>query len=159
MLATSLLDEVRYPTAEFMPVYHWRWGHETFYLMLKGRLELENFSGRTVAAVRQDVQAAVLLANLESVLSAPAQAVLDQSRRPETQARQVNHANAYHAVKDHVLELLYGALPVPRVLRQLIQLFQGSPVAIRPHRKVPPRRKPSFHRSYHFQRRVKKVVF
>lgn len=159
VLATSLLDEVRYPTAEFMPVYHWRWGHETFYLMLKGRLELENFSGRTVAAVRQDVQAAVLLANLESVLSAPAQAVLDQSRRPETQARQVNHANAYHAVKDHVLELLYGALPVPRVLRQLIQLFQGSPVAIRPHRKVPPRRKPSFHRSYHFQRRVKKVVF
>ena len=54
-------------------MYHWRWGHETYYLMLKGRMELENFSGRTVEAVRQDLQAAVLLANLESVLSEPAQ--------------------------------------------------------------------------------------
>jgi hypothetical protein len=80
------------PTEEFLTVYHWRWGHETFHLMLKGQLELENFSGRTVEAIRQDVQAAV-------------------------------------------------------------------PVAVRPNRKVPRRRRPSFHRSYHFQRRVKKAVF
>jgi hypothetical protein len=159
VLATSLLDEALYPTAEFLAVYHWRWGHETFYLMLKGRLELENFSGRTVAAIRQDVQAAVLLANLESVLSEPAQTALSQSRTAETQPRQINRANAYHALKDQVLDLLYRDLPVPRVLHQLIQLFQGSPVAVRPKRKVPRRRKLSFHRSYHFQRRVKKVVF
>jgi hypothetical protein len=159
VLATSLLDETLYPTAEFLTVYHWRWGHETFYLMLKGRLELENFSGRTVAAIRQDVQAAVLLANLESVLSEPAQTALSQSRTAETQPRQINRANAYHALKDQVLDLLYRDLPVPRVLHQLIQLFQGSPVAVRPKRKVPRRRKLSFHRSYHFQRRVKKVVF
>jgi hypothetical protein len=159
VLATSLLDEALYPTAEFLTVYHWRWGHETFYLMLKGRLELENFSGRTVAAIRQDVQAAVLLANLESVLSEPAQTALSQSRTAETQPRQINRANAYHALKDQVLDLLYRDLPVPRVLHQLIQLFQGSPVAVRPKRKVPRRRKLSFHRSYHFQRRVKKVVF
>ena len=159
VLATSLLDAALYPTEEFLTVYHWRWGHETYYLMLKGRLELENFSGRTVEAVQQDVQAAVLLANLESVLTAPAQAALDQSRSPETQPRQVNRANAYHALKDQVLDLLYREIPVPRVLHQLQKLFAGSPVAIRPNRKVPERRKPSFHRSYHFQRRVKKVVF
>ena len=159
VLATSLWDEALYPTEEFLTVYHWRWGHETYYLMLKGRLELENFSGRTVEAVQQDVQAAVLLANLESVLSAPAQTALDQSRRPETQARQVNRANAYHAVKDQVLDWLDREIPVPQVLQQLMKLFAGSPVAIRPNRKVPERRKLSFHRSYHFQRRVKKVVF
>jgi len=159
VLATSLLDETLYPTAEFLTVYHWRWGHETFYLMLKGRLELENFSGRTVAAIRQDVQAAVLLANLESVLSEPAQTALSQSRTAETQPRQINRANAYHALKDQVLDLLYRDTPVPRVLHQLMKLFEGSPVAVRPKRKVPERRKPSFQRSYHFQRRVKKVVF
>jgi len=27
VLATSLLDEARYPTEEFLSVYHWRWGH------------------------------------------------------------------------------------------------------------------------------------
>jgi hypothetical protein len=31
-----------------------RWGVETFYGVLKGRLELEHFSGQSVEAVRQD---------------------------------------------------------------------------------------------------------
>jgi hypothetical protein len=159
VLATSLLDEERYPTEEFLTVYHWRWGHETFYLMLKGRLELENFSGRTVEAVRQDVQAAVLLANLESVLSEPAQAALSELGTPATQPRQVNRSNSYHALKDQVLDLLYRDIPAATVINQLLRLFKGSPVAVRPNRKVPRRRKPSFHRSYHFQRRVKKTVF
>ena len=159
VLATSLLDEVLYPTAEFLTVYHWRWGHETFYLMLKGRLETENFSGRTVAAIRQDVQAAVLLANLESLLSEPAQADLTARCQPETQPRQVNRSVSYHALKLELLDLLYREVPAELVIHKLTGLFTGSPVAVRPDRKAPRRRRPSFHRSYHFQRRVKKVVF
>lgn len=159
VLATSLLDEVAYPTEEFLTVYHWRWGHETFHLMLKGRLELENFSGLTVEAVEQDLQAALLLANLESALSEPTQAALAEQRRPEAQARQVNRANSYHAIKDQVLDLLYGDTPAETVLQKLMRLFRGDPVAVRPNRKVPRRRKQSFHRSYHFQRRLKKAVF
>ena len=159
VLATSLLNETLYPTEEFLTVYHWRWGHETFHLMLKGRLELENFSGRTVEAIRQDTQAAVLLANLESVLSEPAQAALTEESTPETQPRQVNRSNSYHALKDQVLDLLYRNIPVPIVINKLMKLFKGSPVAVRPKRTVPRRRRPSFHRSYHFQRRVKKAVF
>jgi hypothetical protein len=159
VLATSLLDEELYPSQEFLGVYHCRWGHETFHLMLKGRLEVENFSGRTLEAVQQDVQAAVLLANLESVLSEPTQAALDEQTQPKSQPRKVNRANSYHALKDQVLDLLYRDIPVARVIHKLMKLFQGSPVAVRPNRKVPRRRKPSFHRSYHFQRRVKKIVF
>lgn len=159
VLATSLLDEALYPAEEFLSVYHYRWGHETYHLLLKGRLELENFSGRTVEAIRQDVQAAVLLANLESVLSEPAQTVLSRQSPPETQARQVNRANSYHALKDQALDLLYGDIPAPSVLEKLLKLFRGSPVAARPDRLAPRRPKPSFHRSYHFQRRVKKTVF
>jgi hypothetical protein len=78
VLATSLLDEAAYPTAEFSTVYHWRWNHETYYGMLKGRLDLENWSGQSAEAVRQDFHAAVLLANLESVLSGPAQQAVAQ---------------------------------------------------------------------------------
>ena len=159
VLATSLRDPALYPTEEFLTVYHWRWGHETFHLMLKGRLELENFSGRTVEAIRQDTQAAVLLANLESVLSEPAQAALTAESTPQTQPRQVNRSNSYHALKDQVLDLLYRDIPIPIVINKLMKLFKGSPVAVRPKRKVPRRRRPSFHRSYHFQRRVKKTVF
>jgi hypothetical protein len=156
VLATSLLDEARYPTEEFLSVYHWRWGHETFHLLLKGRLELENFSGRTVEAVGQDVQAAVLLANLESVLSEPTQAALTEGSTPQTH---VNRSNSYHALKLQVLDLFYSDIPVGQVIHQLMKLFAGSPVAVRPNRQVPRRGRPSFHRSYHFQRRVKKAVF
>jgi hypothetical protein len=159
VLVTSLLDEQLYPTSEFLEVYHYRWGHETFHLMLKGRLELENFSGRTPQAVRQDVQAAVLLSNLESLLSEPAQSALEQERAVENQPLKVNRANSYHALKLKMLELLYSDTPAPVVLTKLTAMFQGSPVATRPDRKAEPRRKPSFHRSYHFQRRVKKLVF
>jgi hypothetical protein len=159
VLVTSLLDEQLYPTQEFLTVYHWRWGHETFHLMLKGRLELENFSGRTTEAVRQDVQAAVLLANLESLLSEPAQAALNEQSTSECQPLQVNRSNSYHALKHELLDLLYQDLPAPVVLAKLMSLFKGSPVPVRPNRKVLRRRKPSFHRSYHFQRRVKKLVF
>ena len=159
VLATSLLDQALYPTEEFLTVYHRRWGHETFHLMLKGRLELENFSGRTVEAIRQDVQAAVLLANLESVLSEPTQAALTEQSTSETQPLQVNRSNSYHALKDQVLDLLYRDIPASTVIEKLMKLFKGSPVAVRPDRKAPRRRKASFYRSYHFQRRVKKTVF
>jgi hypothetical protein len=159
VLVTSLLDQTLYPTEEFLTVYHWRWGHETFHLMLKGRLELENFSGRTVEAIRQAVQAAVLLANLESVLSDPTQAALDHWATPGTQPRQVNRSNSYHALKDQVPDLLYRDIPAPTVMEKLMILFGGSPVAVRPNRKIPRRCRPSFHRSYHFQRRVKKTAF
>jgi hypothetical protein len=159
VLATSLLEEALYPTQEFLSVYHWRWGHETYHLMLKGRLETENFSGRTVEAIRQDVQAAVLLANLESLISEPAQADLSTRTRPATQPRQVNRSVSYHALKLELLDLLYRDVPAEQVIQKLTLLLMGSPVAVRPDRKAPRRRKPSFHRSYHFQRRVKKVVF
>jgi hypothetical protein len=159
VLATSLLDEALYPTEEFLTVYHWRWGHETYYLMLKGRLELENFSGRTVEAVGQDVQAAVLLANLESVLSEPAAAALTARSTRQTQPLQVNRSTSYHALKLQVLDLLYRDIPAGQVIHQLLKLFAASPVSVRPNRKVPRRGRISFHRSYHFQRRVKKAVF
>ena len=159
VLATSLLDQTLYPTEEFLRVYHWRWEHETFHLMLKSRLELENFSGETLEAVRQEVHAAVLMANLESLLSEPAQAALTEQNSPAIHPRQINRANSYHALKDQVLDLLYRDVPASTVINQLMKLFKGSPVPVRPDRKVPRRPRISFHRSYHFQRRVKKIVF
>lgn len=160
VLATSLLDEALYPTEEFLRVYHWRWGHETFYLMLKSRLDLENFSGLTAEAVRQDFHATVLLSNLESILSQPLQEAMSERHLPGTQPLQVNRANCYHALKDQMLDLLYRDIPAAQVIEKLMQFFAGSPVAVRPDRKAPPRRKkPSYHRSYNFQRRLKKIVF
>ena len=158
VLATSLLDEQEYPTEEFLEVYHYRWGHETFYGVLKGRLDLENFSGQTSEAVLQDFHAALLLCNLETILVGPADAQLRQDSLKDKSRKQVNRAVAFHALKDQVIELLYSEVPTEQVIEKLQRLFIGSPVSVRPERK-PPRRKPSFARSYHFQRHVRKIVF
>jgi hypothetical protein len=158
VLATSLLDEEQYPTQEFLIVYHWRWNHETFYGILKGRLDLENFSGQSVESVRQDFFATLLLCNLESVLIEPAGQVLREPSAGERQPRQVNHAVAFHALKDQLLALLYSEVPIETVVEKLQLMFLAAPVSVRPKRK-PPRRKPSMFRSYHFQRRVRKIVF
>lgn len=158
VLATSLLDEARYPAEEFLTVYHWRWHHETFYGVMKGRLDLENFSGQTAEAVRQDFHSTLLLCNLESVLTPPTATALREQSAEHRHPKQVNQAVAYHALKYQLLELLYSDTPVEVVLGKLQRLFSGSAVSVRSDRKVP-RPKLSLGRSYHFQRRVKKIVF
>lgn len=158
VLVTTLLDEVAYPTGEFKEVYHFRWGIETYYGDLKGRLDLENFTGWTAEAVRQDFYAAVLLSNLESVLSGPAAQVLAEHRGECKFAQQVNRADAFHALKTRALQLLYSDQPAEEVVRQLQGWFLRNPVSVRDQRKTP-RLKQSLCRSYHFQRHVKKTVF
>ena len=158
VLATSLREEEKYPTADFLALYRCRWHHETYYGILKGRLELENFSGQTPEAVRQDFHAAVLLCNLESVLTAGTEAALQTQGGAPGQPRQVNRAVSFHALKHALLPLLYSDLPVDRVIAKLQAWFAGAPVSVRAGRKIP-RRTLSLARSYHFQRRVKKAVF
>jgi len=159
VLATSLLDEQAYPTECFGEVYWCRWGIETFYGRIKGRLDLENFSGETVCAAHQDFHATIFLSNLESVVSAPAQARLAQpSSKQRKNPLQVNRVVSLHALKYHVIELLASAAPLDEVLRKLEQWLVHNPVSVRKDRKML-RRKPSALRSYNFQRRIRKIVF
>jgi len=158
VLVTSLLDPTLYPTQEFLEVYHWRWNHETYHQMLKGRLDLENWSGQTVEAVRQDLQAAVFVSNVESLLSQQAQEQLSAEDAGRQYPAQVNRALSYHALKERMLELLWSDRPTVEVLQGIQTWMRSNPVSARPDRKVP-RREQSLHRSYHYQRHVRKTVF
>jgi hypothetical protein len=158
VLATSLLDEKAFPTAEFSGLYHIRWGHETFHLMLKSRLELENWSGLSNQSIAQDFMATVLLCNLESLLSEPAAQVLEQRSQKSESPLQPNRANGYHGIKDRIFELLASPLPALEVVQELQYLFLRSPVSRRQRRRKP-RKKLSANGSLSFQRYRKKVVF
>lgn len=157
VLVTSLLDEEKYPTDIFGPAYWCRWGHETYYGRLKGSLDLEHCSGKTVEAVEQDFHATVLLSNLESVLTGPAQVELEERTTQRNQPAKINRAVTTHALKSRLIDLLTSRLPAQQVLSELTKCFQANPVSIR-SRDVP-RRKQSPSRSYHYQRRVRKIVF
>ena len=158
MLVTSLLQETIYRTQEFSELYHRRWNHETYHQMLKGRLDLENWSGQTVEAVRQDVQAAVFVSNVESLFSQEAQEELSAQDATRQYPAQVNRAVSYHALKERMLDLLWSKRPIQKVLEEIQRWMQSNPVSVRPDRS-PPRRPQSFHRSYHYQRNLRKTVF
>lgn len=159
VLVTSLVDEANYPTDEFLEVYHWRWNHETYHQMLKGRLDLENWTGQTLEAVRQDVQAAVLVCNLESLLSQEAQEHLSAEDGQRVYPAQINRAVSYHALKELMIDLLWSQRPVEEVILEMQRWMRSNPVCVRAGRAAPPRHPPSPSRSYHFQRRLKKTVF
>ena len=121
-------------------------------------MELENWSGQTEVAIRQDFQAAVFLSNLETVVCGCAEQELAQTTAHREQAVQLNRAVCLHTIKNQIIALLAGRQPVKKVLARLIPLFKANPVSVRPQRKVPRRKIPPG-QSYHYQRNVRKIVF
>jgi len=158
VLATNLLDPQRYPTADFALLYHWRWEIETYYGCLKGRLELEHWSGKTETSVLQDFHAAVFVSNLESVICRPG----DEALAARTSARKfpakLNRAVCLHTIKHHIIALLTSRQPASIVLNQLQNLYMANPVIVRPDRKVPRRKTPPG-QSYQYQRNIHKIVY
>lgn len=159
VLVTNLLDEQRYPTADFGPLYNLRWGVETFYGRLKTRLTLENFSGYTVEAIKQDFFAAVFLTGLETLLTDEAQLQLQQRSSQTQHTYQVNHAVSFNAIKHRTFDLLYDDdLDLDTLCQQLSLLFLTDPTCIRPRRQVS-RRQPNYYKRYVFHRHKRKVCF
>lgn len=60
------LDEGEFAADEILSLYHLRWGAETKYNSLKNKLDIETFSGRTLATVLQDFYATLFLSNVVS---------------------------------------------------------------------------------------------
>jgi IS4 transposase len=52
LLATSLLDQKRDPLRDFKKLYYKRWRIEAFFQAIKSRLAVDNFTGRTVEAIK-----------------------------------------------------------------------------------------------------------
>ena len=68
VLATTLIDKEKYPIEIFKDLYFKRWGIETNYDHLKSNIHVEEFSGLSEIAIRQDFFANVLINNLQPQL-------------------------------------------------------------------------------------------
>lgn len=156
VLATSLLNPKRYPLSCFKELYYLRWGIETFYSTLKTRLLLENFTGRSPEAVRQDFFATIFLTGVESILTLEAEAAL--SKQKGGLPKKVNKAVSFNVIKEQAFELFYVKAPNEQRLKQLTDLFLSSPTLVRKDRK-PPRVENSSRQVLHFWKRQRKTVF
>ena len=66
--ATSLLDKEKYTVCSLINLYKQRWAIEEAYKLIKSRLEVADFSGKTAWAVQQDFYAKTLLISLCNIL-------------------------------------------------------------------------------------------
>ncbi len=155
ILATSLSEEA-FTAFEFKELYHFRWGVESFFLKVKERLSLENFTGKTAEAVRQDFWATIFLSNLESILTEDVDTKLSEKTVKNKQT--VNSSVSYNLIKNTAFSLLTQAEPLDVILEKLIQLFLTNPVQVRPKR-LSFRKKISETFSLSYQKRRKKAVF
>jgi len=157
ILVTSLLDEQLYPADMFKELYHLRWEIETLYGLLKTRLELENFTGKTVESVLQDIYSTLYLTTIESILTADAAATLKNKTTSKNQQK-VNHSVSFHALKTEALNLLFSNTPLVKVLNKLRKLFVTNPTLDKKKPTTPRTPKTARH-LLHYQRNQRKLSF
>lgn len=108
VLCTSLLDEARYTIEDIKILYHLRWNIEEAYKLLKVRLQLSNYSGKTSHSVKQDFFAKIFMMNMCAIMSFP----IGEKLRSENQNSQAKHAYQLNktstivALKDSWIALL-----------------------------------------------------
>lgn len=90
----------------FADLYHRRWGIETDYRRLKQTLGLDNFSGRSVTAVKQDFHATQLLKNLALLMQHQLQPVIEQRHKDRQLRWKVNFTQGASRLKNTLIDLL-----------------------------------------------------
>lgn len=133
VLATSLLDEQKYPTSEFGGLYFKRWGIEVNYDHLKNNIQLENFTGLSSIAIKQDFYANMFIANLQAIIARDAQEELNEDKKDNKLSYKINRNLSLGFMKDRIVKILLS--DNPNYLEELKKLFKIEPVPIRKNRK------------------------
>jgi len=109
ILRTSLTDMEKYEHIEFDSLYHYRRNEEEAYQLLIDRIELENFSGKTSTAIKQDFYAKILLMTLCAAYAHPIEEKLtneckaDQERKYD---QKINRTNALAMTQEILISVI-----------------------------------------------------
>lgn len=139
VLATNVLDSETLKTSDFKELYAKRWGIETYYDLIKNRLNLENFTGLTALAVKQDFYATIFLTNYEAMVTYDLNEELRETTQENKYVQKVNKAVSFNLIKHKVFDLLYNDEPLDKMLEQMEQLFLTNTIVLRPNRPSKPR--------------------
>jgi hypothetical protein len=138
ILATSLTDMIKYPYEIFAELYHLRWPIEEDYKALKYRLQIENFSGKSIHSVYQDFHAKVFSKNLTAVIATTTRKDIIQKSRDLKYDHQINFAQALSKMKDTIVLLFNRPLEkIFALILKIIKIFIQTTESVRPNRKFP----------------------
>lgn len=138
LLCTSLFDKDKYPKKEFKKLYFKRWKVEEAYKMLKARINIEAFSGKTSRSIYQDFYAKILMMNLCSTLSYP----IEEKVRKEYStfstgnkySQQMNRTNAIAETRENLISLILKKMH-QKVIDYMDLIIEKSRTIIRIGRK------------------------
>lgn len=148
ILCTSLTDDTKYLYEDFAELYHYRWNIEEGYKLFKARIEVENFSGKTARAVKQDFFAKVFMMSLCAVLAFPVEEkVRKETKEEKTKHKQKINRTSALAMTGDIMIGLFLKKTVPQAIHAFDNIVQKTLEIIRPNRKFPRKKKPK--RPYH----------
>jgi hypothetical protein len=138
ILITSLVDTEKYPREIFFDLYHHRWPIEEDYKVMKCRIEIENFTGKSVLSVYQDFHARIFSKNLTAMLAFPTRQVIEQNDEDKLHQYQLNFTQTVSKMKDTIVLLFNRPLDVVKnLISALHDLFVKTVEPVRPNRKFP----------------------
>jgi hypothetical protein len=139
-LITDITDK-RMGTSAFKDLYFMRWPIETKYNEIKNKLEVENFSGRTMNAIMQDFFVTMYMANAISVAYWESQSSIDEQRESKDNKYNyhVNVNQAIGAFKDRFILAVLEDDPIRRaqMIKRILRLVTKQPSPTRPNRSIP----------------------
>ena len=151
-LITDLFDMEE---SVFQELYFLRWFVEEKYDVVKNKLELPNFTGRTVNVLYQDFWISMLLANVASVAKAEADGKVQTKRagKANQYQYQTNVNNAIASLRNRFANAVFCPDPSLRASRvdAIIREIAASVVPKRPDRNVP--RKKARKAKYHHNKK------
>jgi len=154
ILCTSLLDTEKYPYEEFAELYHYRWSEEESYKLLKCRVEVENFSGKTAIAVKQDFFAKIFLMSLCAIYAFPIEEKVREEYKADENRKhdqQINHTNALASTQD-ILIGVFLKNQFSKAIQAFDSLVEKTREIIRPGRSVVRNKKPKKNYSMNYKR-------
>lgn len=139
-LITNLYDS-GLTVENFSDLYHHRWGIEVRYNDLKGKLQIENFTGSTPIAVRQDFFATLYLANLAGVIAIDYRDEIEAIHNTPENSREyrMNVNLTISQLKQNVIAMLLYDSALDRVmhLNRIAHRLKSAVVPSRPGRSSP----------------------
>ncbi|MFB5270034.1 IS4 family transposase [Paenibacillus enshidis] len=117
-LITQLTDK-RMGIPAFKKLYFMRWPVETKYDLVKNKLQIENFTSRTVEGIQQDFYATLYLTNTIAITAFDAQSEIDEARKDKE-----NHYD-YQANRNELIGILKD-----RLVQAVVQEDPGKSAAM-----------------------------
>ncbi len=138
ILITSLTNMDAFPKELFADLYHLRWPIEEDYKTVKYRLQIENFSGKTVHSVYQDFHAKMFSKNFTAVIATTTRDDIIKKSEKLKYIHQINFAQALSKMKGTIVLLFERSKNlIDGYIEAIRKIFIQSTEEVRPNRKFP----------------------